>query len=125
MPLFAMTKMLVIFSIFNCKSLFSTVNQIMNLHYERKKNPMNTFHSCQILLFIISALFIIKCLFYFALPSITTYINTTCYIITFGCLFTCTDMNSKALIFCKFFVKSFNIIRYSLDFNSQSPKSSL
>jgi len=45
------------------------------------------------------------------LPFTMIYINTTCYIITFGCSFTSMDIDSKTFFFCKFFVKGFNTIK--------------
>ena len=96
------------------KSLHNPFQQLLILHDPKHcfASSFKTWTTSTGHLFIISAVSIIKCLFSFALSFTTTYINTTCYIITSRRSFTGTNTDSKTLFFfCKFFVKSFNTIK--------------
>ena len=96
------------------KSLHNPFLQLLIFHDPKHcfTSSSKTLATSTGLIFIISAQTIVECTFCFALPFTTTFINTTCYIITSGCFFTRTDTDSKTFFFFgKFFVESFNIIK--------------
>ena len=91
------------------KSLHNPFLQLLIFHDPKHcfTSSSKTLATSTGLIFIISAQTIVECTFCFALPFTTTFINTTCYIITSGCFFTRTDMDSKTFFFWQILCRKF------------------